>query len=62
MKAKSSTSVSSQATFNWKLMTRIFEDRLIVNIDEHSYGRPIINNYSWISNHKILELSTKCEQ
>ena len=30
-------------------MTRIFEDWLIVNIDENSYGRSVKKNYYWLS-------------
>ena len=47
-RAKSSTSVYEQAVFSSKLMTRILENRLIVNIDESSFGRSIRNNYSWL--------------
>ena len=47
-KAKSSTSIYAQAAFSSKLMRRILEDRLIVNIDESSFGRSIRNNYSWL--------------
>ena len=47
-RAKSNTSVYSQAVFSSKLMARILEDRLIVNIDESSFGRSVRNNYSWL--------------
>ena len=47
-RAKSNLSIYAQAVFSSKLMTRILQDRLIINIDESSYGRSIRNNYSWL--------------
>ena len=48
VRVKSTSSVFPQAIFSTKLMTRILEDILVINIDESSYGRSIKNNYSWL--------------
>ena len=47
-RAKSDSSIYAQTIFRWKLMNRIFEDRLVFNIDESSFGRSIRTNYSWL--------------
>ena len=52
----------SQAIFAWRLLSDLYKGRLIVNVDESSFGRLIKNNYSWLpkgSTHPII--NTKCE-
>ena len=48
IRAKSSTSIFQQAIFGSILLNEIYDDYIVVNIDESNYGRSVKTNYSWL--------------
>ena len=52
----------SQAIFAWRILSDLYTGRLVINVDESSFGRSIRNNYSWLpkgSTYPII--NAKCE-
>ena len=46
-----------QTIFSWRLLSELYKNRLIVNVDESSFGRSIKTSYSWLpkgSTHAII--------
>ena len=37
-----------QAIFSWRILSDLYTNRLVVNVDESSFGRSIKANYSWL--------------
>ena len=48
VRAKSTVSVYQQSIFSAKLLSEIYDDTLIINIDENSFSRSVKSNYSWL--------------
>ena len=48
IKTKSVNSIYAQVIFSARLLSRIIENKLVINIDESSYSRSVKTNYSWL--------------